>query len=91
MIFFFPKYLLITLTRALLIGISITVCSSGKTVGLWHALQVIIHPEVDGVKIDGRRCVPRQPEGEECVAVEPINDGGREPEKVKNRIHLSVI
>lgn len=71
-----------TLTSALLTGISMTVCSSGKTVGLQHALQVTIHPEVDGVKMDGRRCTPRQPEGEGCAAVELINDGGREPGKV---------
>lgn len=73
---------MITLTRALLVGISITVCSSGKIVGLWQALHVTIHPEVDGVKMDGRRCPPKHPEGEGCTAVEPINDGGREPENV---------
>ncbi|VDK76055.1 unnamed protein product [Litomosoides sigmodontis] len=64
---------------------SITVCSSGKIVGLWHALHVTTHPEVDGVKMDGRRCPPKYPEGEGCTPVEPINDGGREPENIAPR------
>lgn len=64
------------------------VCSSGKIVGLLHALQVTIHPEVDGVRIDGKRFIaPKQPDDELCViAAAPmveINDDGRESEKSK--------